>query len=241
MTVKVLLCGYGQMGKMLQALIDEQEDLQVAGIVDVDNVQDLLTQDFDADVVIDFSSATIYPELSAYIERTGTPLVSGSTGYEDHGRKLMELGKYAPVIYAENYSIGVHAMTQVVAQLAALLDGSFDVEVTETHHRYKKDAPSGTAQLLIRSLDPQGQRRLVYGRDPEDGAREPGDIGVHALRGGTVPGEHTVAFFGEDEALSVTHRAFSRKIFAVGALAAARRLVGLPNGNYSFDQLFQEG
>lgn len=240
MTVKILLFGYGQMGKMLEKLIEDRPDLEIAGIIDVDNLTDLASESLRADVVIDFSSAAAFSQLASYVERTGTPLVSGSTGYADHGAAIMALGQYAPVIYAENYSIGVNAMAKAVSQLAALLDGDFDVEVVETHHRYKKDAPSGTAQLLIRALDPAGERPLVYGRSPADGPRNPGDIGVHALRGGTVPGEHIVEFFGEDESISITHRAFSRKIFALGALAAADRLVRLPKGSYSFDQLFDQ-
>lgn len=237
MTTKILLCGYGRMGKMLHELIDQDDDLELAGIVDVDNVAGLRTKDFGADVIIDFSSPTVLPDLRAYLERTGTALVSGATGYPNHGQDVKDLCAYAPVIYAENYSVGVNVMAKVARELTALLGDEFDVELVETHHRYKKDAPSGTAQLLLRAVDPEGQSNLIYGRDPSDGERAPGDIGVHSLRGGTVPGEHTVGFYGQDETLQLTHTAFSRVIFARGALTMARKIAGKTPGSYTFDEL----
>ncbi len=227
------------MGKMLESLIEAADDVEVVGIVDVDNVDDLKA-DPPADVVIDFSGPGIFPELSGYISRTGTALVSGSTGYADQGQALKDLGKFAPVIYTENYSVGVNVMAQVTAELSRLLGDEFDVELVEAHHRFKKDSPSGTAQLLLRAVDPEGERTLVYGRDPSDGARSAGDIGVHSIRGGTVPGDHTVGFYGEDEQVTISHRASSRRIFAQGALTMARRLVGQEPGSYTFAQLLAQ-
>lgn len=237
MTIRILLCGYGRMGRMLETLIAAAGDLELAGTIDIQNAGDLLTEDFGADVIIDFSGPGILPQLAAYVERTGTALVSGATGYPQQGDEVRALGKFAPVVYSENYSVGINVMAQVVRELSSLLGDEFDVELVETHHRYKKDAPSGTAQLLLRSVDPEGEAELVYGRSPADGEREAGQIGVHAIRGGTVPGEHTVQFLGEDETVEVTHRAYSRKIFAQGALTAARRLAGQPAGSYTFAEL----
>ena len=224
---------------MLQELIDEAPDLELVGTIDVENIDDLKAPaDFNADVIIDFCNPEVFPVLSDYVIRTGTPLVSGTTGYTDQGQQIKDLGSYAPVVYSENYSIGISVLSKAVAQISALLGLEFDVEISETHHKLKKDAPSGTAQLLIRSLGRDGQ--VVYGRSPSDGPREAGDIGVHSLRGGTVPGDHTVSFFGTDEVLSVSHRAYSRRIFAAGALLAARRLQGKSNGNYAFAELLEE-
>lgn len=237
--MKILLVGYGQMGKMLESLIQESPDLEVCGIIDVGNARELKTKDFGADVIIDFSGPSVLPLLGDYVRRTGTALVAGATGYPDGGQEIKALGEVVPVIYAENYSVGVNALAKVAGQLSQLLADSFDVEIVEAHHRYKKDAPSGTARLLLRAVDPDGQRNLVYGRTPEDGSRRPGDIGVHAIRGGTVPGDHTVGFYGEDEVVEVSHRAFSRKIFAAGALKAARKLAGAPAGSYGFDELME--
>ncbi|WP_154542888.1 4-hydroxy-tetrahydrodipicolinate reductase [Scrofimicrobium canadense] len=234
-----MLCGYGQMGRMLAGLIEESDDLELAKVIDADNVADLEGDaDYSADVIIDFSSPAIFDALAKYVRRTGTALVSGTTGYEDQGEAIKALGEYAPVIYTENYSVGINVMAQAVALLGKLLSPSFDVEISETHHRYKKDAPSGTAQLLLRAVG--GDADLTYGRSPNDGPRQPGQVGMHSLRGGTVPGEHTVAFFGEDEVVEITHRAFSRRIFALGALTAARSLVGHTPGTYTFAQLLED-
>ncbi len=222
---------------MLENLIGESAGLEVAGIIDIDNAGELETKDFGADVLIDFSGPGLLPRIASYVERTGTALVSGATGHADQGQSIRDLGAFAPVIYAENYSVGVNVMAQVATELSNLLGAEFDVELMETHHRYKKDAPSGTAQLLLRSVDPGGERPRVYGRSPEDGERQPGDIGVHALRGGTIPGEHTLIFYGEDETLELKHTAFSRKIFAQGALTIARKIVGKPARSYTFQQL----
>lgn len=239
MTVRILLCGYGRMGKMLHQLIDESADLEIAGIIDIDNAQDLETENFHADVLIDFSGPGLLPRVAEYVERTGTGLVSGATGYADQGAEVKALGRFAPVIYSENYSVGVNVMAQVALELSALLGDEFDVELSETHHRYKKDAPSGTARLLLRSVDPEGQRPLVYGRSPEDEERHGREIGVHSLRGGTVPGQHTLSFFGEDETLEITHTAFSRTIFAQGALTMARRIASASKGTYTFAELLK--
>lgn len=235
--MRVLLCGYGQMGHMLSEIIESSPDLELAGIIDEANQGDFGV--VDADVVIDFSHPDSFENLAGFVRRTGTPLVSGTTGFADSGAAVRQLGEYAPVIYSENYSVGVNAAAKATRVLAELLGDQFEVEITETHHRYKKDAPSGTARLLLRSVDPEGKARLVYGRSPEDGAREPGDIGVHSLRGGTVPGEHSVEFFGEDEVVEIRHVAFSRRIFAQGAITVARRLVGAPKGAYSFDEVME--
>lgn len=225
------------MGHVLQEIIEESDDLNLVGIIDVGNVDDFSKSDLGADVIIDFSNPAVLPKLSEYVQRTGTALVSGTTGYGDQGQAIKALGAQAPVIYAENYSIGINVMAKAVKQLSELMGDDFDVELIETHHRYKKDAPSGTAQLLIRAVDPQGKRNLVYGRSPQDGPRQKGDLGVHSLRGGTVPGDHTVGFYGEDEVMEISHRAFSRRIFAQGAIAIARKIVQQPNGSYTFEQL----
>lgn len=235
--MRILLCGYGKMGHMLAEIIESSSDLHLAGIIDADNAGDF--SDAHADVAIDFSNPDGFAALSEFIRRTGTALVSGTTGFSDGGAAVRDLGQYAPVVYAENYSIGVNATAKATRMLSELLGDNFEVELTETHHRYKVDAPSGTAQMLLRAVDPEGDARLVYGRAPGDGPRQAGDIGVHSLRGGTVPGEHVVSFYGEDEVVSIKHVAFSRRVFAQGAIEVARRLVDAPRGSYSFDEIME--
>ena len=145
------------------------------------------------------------------------------------------------MIQSANYSVGVAVLKRLAALAAPLLGEDWDIEIVETHHRMKADAPSGTAKMLLKAIDPAGERTVVYGREGMM-KRTPGEIGVHAVRGGTVAGVHTVSFFGEDEELSLTHRAESRRIFALGALRAAGLLAGREKGFYTLDELlFREG
>ena len=140
------------------------------------------------------------------------------------------------VIWASIYSLGVAALRRATAMVARTLAG-WDVEIVETHHNQKVDAPSGTAKALLAAIDPEGERRVVNGRTGQVGARVPGEIGMHAIRGGTVAGTHEVHFFGTDEEVCLTHRATSRQIFVTGAVAAAARLLERPAGFYDFDAL----
>ena len=150
---------------------------------------------------------------------------------------MRELSAYAPVLYAANYSLGVAVFRRVLSQISDTLKPSFDIEIEETHHNQKADAPSGTAKLLLEAIDPAGEYTPVYGREGNVGRRMKKEIGVHALRGGTVAGTHTVHFFGLDEELEITHRAASRQIFVSGALHAAHLLEGKAKGWYSLENL----
>ena len=140
------------------------------------------------------------------------------------------------MIWASNYSLGVAALRRATALVARTLAG-WDVEIVETHHNQKVDAPSGTAKALLAAVDPTGERPVVGGREGIVGARVPGEIGMHAVRGGTVVGTHEVHFFGTDEEVCLTHRATSRQIFVTGAVAAATRLLAREPGFYDFDTL----
>ena len=190
-----------------------------------------------ADVIIDFSNVVTFDAVVAYVERTGAALVSGTTGYApEQMDRLRELGQNACVMHSGNYSIGIAALRHLVAQATRELPG-FDCEIVETHHNQKVDAPSGTAKLLLEAVDPQHRLRPVYGREGNCGRREKDEVGIHALRGGTVAGTHTVHFFGPDEELELTHRAASRQIFVNGALHIARLLPGRPKGVYDLQKI----
>ena len=139
-------------------------------------------------------------------------------------------------MWSANYSLGVAVLRRLAAEAAKALP-SFDVEIVETHHNQKVDAPSGTAKLLLAAVDPSGEARVAYGREGMVGVRPEREIGMHSLRGGSVSGTHELHFFGTDEELCLTHRATSRQIFVSGAIAAARRLLTRPAGYYSFDEL----
>lgn len=233
--MKLFLSGYGKMGHMIEALALEK-GWQVIGHADIDCVENYETAP-KADACIDFSGVGALPHLLAYVRRTGTPLVSGTTGLtEPDFDALNETAKTVPVIWTANYSTGVAVLRRMLREYAQVL-ADWDKEIVEKHHNQKVDAPSGTAKLLLEALDPDGRALVVHGREGLCGKRKKEEIGVFSLRGGTVAGEHTVSFFGEDEVLEITHRAASRKIFAAGALRAAEALAAKPAGRYSLEEL----
>ncbi|MEA5060236.1 MAG: 4-hydroxy-tetrahydrodipicolinate reductase [Candidatus Pelethousia sp.] len=239
--MKILLVGHGRMGRLIESLARDAGH-SVEKAIDIENIQELSQIGRVADIAIDFSSPAVLPMLSDCIRRTGMALLSGTTGYtaEDLGQ-FQALGAFAPVLHSANYSIGVAVFRRVLAQISPTLLDNFDVEITEAHHNKKADAPSGTAKLLYEAIDPQHAYTPVYGREGFCGQRNPKEIGIHALRGGTVAGMHTVSFFGQDEEFSITHRAASRVIFANGALRAATALVCKDKGCYTLDELLFGG
>ena len=191
-----------------------------------------------ADVVIDFSRPEALAEVCSYVRRTGTPLLSGTTGLSAAQKAALEsLGAAAPVLWSANFSLGVAVFVRALQAVSDVLKPDFDIEITETHHNQKADAPSGTAKLLLEAIDPNHALTPVYGREGNCGKRSKDDIGMHALRGGTVAGTHTVHFFGPDEEFEITHRAASRQIFVNGALHMARLLPGKPNGVYDLQKI----
>ncbi len=235
--MRIMLVGYGRMGHMIESLA-QKAGHTVEAVIDVENTNDLSAIGNVADVAIDFSSPAVLPLLAGCIRRTGMPLVSGTTGYTAEDLALFSsLGDFAPVLHSANYSVGVAVFKRMLRDISPTLLGAFDVEITETHHNQKADAPSGTAKLLYEAIDPDHAYTPVYGREGMCGKRDAKEIGIHALRGGTVAGTHTVSFFGQDEELSITHRANSRAIFANGALAAAQSLIGREKGAYTLDQI----
>ena len=235
--MRYILIGRGKMGRLIQETARAAGDeIQAAfGREDLDRLGRLGRV---ADVVIDFSRPEALPELCSYVRRTGTPLLSGTTGYSpEEKRRLEELGRYAPVLWSANFSLGVAVLARALREVSDVLKPDFDIEITETHHNQKEDAPSGTAKLLAEAVDPGHDLAAVYGREGNTGKRSRSEIGIHALRGGTVAGTHSVHFFGPDEELEFTHRAASRQIFASGALHMARLLPGRPNGVYDLQKI----
>jgi 4-hydroxy-tetrahydrodipicolinate reductase len=170
------------------------------------------------------------PEASVQHLSYGRPVVIGTTGLSDEQlARVEEAAKSVPLVLAPNMSVGVNLVGEVVRELSEKLGAGYDVEIVEAHHRNKVDAPSGTALLLARAAAEGRGRDLdevaVYGREGR-APREEGEIGIHALRGGAVVGEHRVVFYGLGEEVEVTHRALSRRTFAAGALRAARFVAG---------------
>jgi 4-hydroxy-tetrahydrodipicolinate reductase len=195
----------------------------------------LATQDppDDVEVLIEFTVPDATVEHLAYAR----PVVIGTTGLsEEQLARVEEAAKSVPIVLAPNMSVGVNLLREVVRELSGKLGTGYDVEIVEAHHRNKVDAPSGTALLLARAAAEGRGRNLdevaVFGREGR-APREEGEIGIHALRGGAVVGEHRVVFYSDGEEIEIAHRALSRRTFAAGALRAARFTAGAEPGLYS--------
>lgn len=235
--MKFLLIGRGKMGRLLKETALANGD-EVVGMLGSSDVAELSEMGKVADVVIDFSRPESLPEVCDYVRRTGTPLLSGTTGYTaEEMAQLKALGACAPVLWSANFSLGVAVLYRALRVVSDVLKPDFDIEIVETHHNQKADAPSGTAKLLLDAIDPSHVLTPVYGREGNTGKRAKEEIGMHALRGGTVAGTHAVHFFGPDEELEFTHRAASRQIFVSGALHMARLLPGKPNQVYDLQKI----
>ena len=238
--MRYILIGRGRMGRLIQETAQAAGD-EIEAAFGREDLERLGKLGRAADVVIDFSRPDAFAEIASYVRRTGTPLLSGVTGLSEGELAVFDdLGRFAPVIHSANYSLGVAVFRRALEEVAGTLE-DFDIEIVETHHNQKADAPSGTAKLLLDAVDPRHKRKPVYGRHGVTGPREKKEIGIHALRGGTEAGTHTVSFFGPDEVFEITHRASSRQIFVNGALHAARKLYLLPKGRYELQDILFGG
>ncbi len=257
----------GRMGRQVLALVTQADDLTLAGASvrpgspqegqplgpddlgpdgpGVTATGDPLRALENAQGVIDFSNpktCLLHARLAA--ER-GLFLVTGTTGFDDDGlQALKALGGHIPVVHAGNFSVGVAVLQAAVREAARALGPDFDIEIVETHHRHKRDAPSGTA-LMLGEAAAQGRgvtlaQAAVHGRNGPDALRGDGEIGFAALRGGSVIGEHTVVLAGPSERLEFTHRAEDRSLFAQGALRAARWAARQGPGFYSMADVLSD-
>ena len=207
--------------------------IEVAGGIDVVKTGDLPVFEkasevnVDFDCIIDFSRPSTLTEVIALAKGKNKPVVIATTGYTaEQLKEIDKLSKSVAVFRSANMSVGVNVVEKVLTDLAKALKG-YDIEIVEAHHNQKADAPSGTALQMLDSVKAglDYNPDIVYGRQGES-KRKQGDIGVHAVRGGTIVGEHTVIFAGQDEIIEVKHTALSRKIFAIGSLKAAEFLIG---------------
>ncbi len=233
---KVIINGSrGQMGKMLIHCASRHPGLEIVGAVDLGD--DLSAFIAGADVVIDFSFHSATADVAAKCAQFGKALVIGTTGHTaEEKKRIQSTVASIPVVWASNYSTGVNTLFWLTRKAVEILGPSFDLEVVEMHHRLKRDAPSGTASTLLeilthaRQLD--AETALRHGRKGITGTRSPSEIGIHALRGGDVVGDHTVIFAGDGERVELTHKASTRETFANGALRAAQWVVGRPPAIY---------
>ena len=227
--MKILLIGRGKMGRLLKetALAAGDEVLAMLGSDDMHMLETMEK----ADVVIDFSRPEALPALAAYVRRTGTPLLSGTTGYTaEEKAALNALGAYAPVLWSANFSLGIAVLYRALRVVSDVLKADFDIEIVETHHNQKADAPSGTAKMLfnaVKAVRPQAYENC--GRSGE-GKRTKDEVGIHALRMGNVVGIHEVHINTGNQTLTLKHESGSRAMLADGAVAAARFMEGKGTG-----------
>ena len=255
--INVIVDGaYGRMGRMIINGIEQAEDMQLVGAIEAANhlaigqdageiagvghlgvsVSSNLPAIIDkADVVIEFTSPAATLEHLKNVVDADKAMVIATTGYTaEQMKQIQELAPKTRCVMSPNFSIGINLLLKVVQDVAQVLGDDFDIEVIEAHHNLKKDSPSGTALRIAEVIAETLNRNLkevgIYGRQGIVGERPRQEIGIHAIRGGDIVGDHTVMFAGIGERLEITHRAQSRETFARGALRAARWVVNAPKG-----------
>jgi len=240
MTNIIITGAKGRMGQMLTACAARNSELKINGAIDVgDDLRSVITQ---GDVVIDFSSHDATRGLVEICAEHNKAIVIGTTGHSEAEKAQIKNQKSKiPIVFASNYSTGVNTLFWLTRKAAEILGPGFDLEVVEMHHRLKKDAPSGTASSLVEILadvrKQQLEKVIRHGRQGIVGERTASEIGMHALRGGDVVGDHTVIFAANGERLELTHKASSRETFATGALRAAQWVVQQKPGLYDMQDV----
>ncbi|MBR3222176.1 MAG: 4-hydroxy-tetrahydrodipicolinate reductase [Kiritimatiellae bacterium] len=237
--MKIAILGAaGRMGKKLCELAPG-EGLEVVSKVDIADGYDR-TWSTETEGVIDFSYHAAVPPAITTAAAQGLPYVIGTTGLTpDEQKSVDDAAAKIPVVQSGNYSLGVNLLLALVRRAASVLGPEYDVEITEMHHRHKKDAPSGTALMLAKSAAAGrgASGEFLYGRRGDIGERPVGEIAIHALRGGSVVGDHTVMFAGELERVELTHKAQDRAAFAAGALKALLWAKGRAPGIYTMQEV----
>lgn len=248
--IKILMHGCnGRMGQMISGLVRDEEELMIAAGVDtyqgVSNEYPVFGSidacDDDVDVVIDFSNAAAADAVMEYCAKRQIPLVFCTTGLsEEQLQKLEDTAKQTAVLKSANMSLGINLLLKLLKDAAKVLaPAGYDIEIVEKHHNQKLDAPSGTALALADSINEamDGSYVYTYDRSQVRRKREKKEIGISAVRGGTIVGEHEVLFAGLDEVIELKHTAYSRSVFGKGAVEAARFLAGKPAGMYDMSDV----
>lgn len=246
MTSIIINGALGFMGRVIADTVKKNDDLEVVCGFDIKQDEASMfpvyssPDDFkgSADVIIDFSHPSSFDGILKYAVDTKTPIVFATTGLSDEQKaKMKEASAKTAIFYSANMSLGISVITALAKRAAEILGKDFDIEIIEKHHHRKLDAPSGTALAIAEELNENDDFEFVYDRHSVRKARDPKEIGIHSIRGGTIVGEHTVLFAGNDEVIEIKHSANSREIFATGAIAAARFLKGKPSGMYSMKDI----
>ena len=238
--INVLINGYeGKMGKVVLEQIKSNDNFNCIGGVDINMpISDIKTL---PDVIIDFSAPSATFNILEYAKAHSIPVVIATTGFSDEDNsKIMDYAKVLPIFKSANMSYETNLLISVVSKLAKELNNS-DIEIVETHHNRKVDAPSGTALMIANGINEalDNSMHYEYDRHRKRAPREKTEIGIHSLRGGTEVGKHSVFFFGENESLEISHTVTSRAVFANGALKAAEFIINQPAGLYTMNDLIK--
>lgn len=239
------------MGQVITRMSEQYSDLRIVAGYDIADsgknaypvCTDLSECKLVPDVIIDFSNPSALAELMDYSVKNKIPAVIATTGLSKAQIKLLEkASRSIPVFFSANMSLGVNLVIDLVKRAARLLELNYDIEIIEKHHNQKLDAPSGTALAIADSINSvlAHKQEYVYDRHSRRKMRSKNEIGMHAVRGGTIVGEHSVIFAGNDEIIEINHTAMSKEIFGTGALRAARFLYGKGPGMYDMDDLIGE-
>ncbi len=229
---RIVLCGAnGKMGKVIQSVVSGRDNCEIVAGVDLNTESSgfpVYSSFADiketADVIIDFSNPALLESLLDYSVNNNIPVVIATTGYDDNQKKMIEAAsEKAPVFFTYNMSMGINLLANLAKKAVSILGDDFDIEIVEKHHNQKIDAPSGTALMLADAICEEVENPMTYeyDRHSKREKRTKNEIGLHAIRGGTIVGEHDIIFAGRDEIITLSHSARSKEIFAVGAVNAA--------------------
>ena len=249
--VKIAITGAnGKMGKVIANLIAQRDNCTVIAGIDLNDTPNgsfpivkypaELTEK--PDVIIDFSHPSALDDLLSYCTINNVPLVAATTGYTaDEIAKIKKTAEQIPIFFTFNMSLGINLLVELGKRAVNVLGGQYDIEIVEKHHNQKKDAPSGTAIMIAEALNGEldNKMKYVYDRHNVRKARETNEIGMHAIRGGTIVGEHDIIFAGHDEVITLSHSAGSKEVFANGSINAAIFLSGKESGLYDMSDLLQ--
>ncbi len=246
---KIAVCGAnGKMGHTIYNCVKERDDCTVVGGIDifteeyadfpiVDRPEKLPVK---PDVIIDYSNPASLDAVLEYCLSTGTPAVLATTGYSDEQiAKIRSASEQIAIFFTFNMSLGINLLVQLAKKAASVLGDRFDIEIVEKHHNQKIDAPSGTAIMLANAINEtlDNSKHYVYDRHSQRKKREKSEIGMHAIRGGTIVGEHDIIFAGHDEVITLSHSAASKSVFAEGSINAAVFIKDKGAGLYDMAQL----
>lgn len=241
----------GKMGQVITRLVAEDDSCRIVAGIDIStaipNTYPVYTNPADckedADVIVDFSHPSALEALLDFAVARNLPIVAATTGFsEEQKAQLIKTAEKIPVFFSANMSLGINLLISLAQKAATLLEGQFDIEIVERHHNQKIDAPSGTALAIADGISSvlKEQPEYVYDRHSVRRKRKKTEIGLHAVRGGTIVGDHEVIFAGTDEVIELKHSAASKEVFAVGAVKAAKFLQGKTPGMYSMTELVAE-